>query len=154
MQLSNKIITIIIRTFFQFFIKLPVFYHFFNDFFCCITSSYGFLPLCITFFPALQALCTYFPVNGKIPAYGTGRTDIPAVTTAGTAQRKTGNLRFFSLAFRICTPETFQRTALQKHCCPDSRAVMDRQLLNIKYDPGLHLFTPLSTRCFCVPYGL
>jgi len=46
-------------------------------------------------------------------------------------------------AFRILAPLTLQRTAFEKYCRADTRAVMDGVLLNVEYE-SLYLLFPIK----------
>jgi len=75
---------------------------------------------------------------------GSSRADSEAPTTTDTSVREKHNFRFKPNAFRILTPKTVKRTALEKNCCPDAWPVMNREALNIK-DSSLHLISHSSS---------
>ena len=62
------------------------------------------------------------------------RADLFASAAPRAEIGKYHELRFETLRFRIAAPGAVQRTALEKHGCPQSRPVLGGHPLNIVYD--------------------
>jgi hypothetical protein len=97
--------------------------------------------VCFLFFQQFAAKRAFGSVDGMLTV-GKGmnarRADGGALLTADAFVPQKGKLTFLRFTFGVMTPDTVQRTALEKDDRADALTIVERKMLHIENMRGVH----------------